>query len=146
LDLAGRFAEFLSGFAPRTLAWSASAAALAIVLQAGVLATVMLKDHDRSAETQVAQQDTARWAGLGNLASSTNGQGPVVVLRFTPQATMTDVTKFLEAYNGVLVDGPKRGLYTARLAVSGTPATEVPKVMQKIQAEAKIVEFIAIKE
>src|SRR6266478_1836444 len=33
LDLAGRFAEFLSSFSPRTLAWSASAAAIAIVVQ-----------------------------------------------------------------------------------------------------------------
>src|SRR5579862_9674049 len=35
--LAGRLTRFIAGLAPRTLAWSASAAALALVLQAGVI-------------------------------------------------------------------------------------------------------------
>ena len=39
-DFAGRVSDFLSGFAPRTLAWSAAAAALAIVVQAA-------RDHRR---------------------------------------------------------------------------------------------------
>src|SRR5215472_2546186 len=36
-DLAGRFADFISSLSPRTLAWAAAGAALAIVLQAGVI-------------------------------------------------------------------------------------------------------------
>ncbi len=44
-DLGGRISEFLSGFAPRTLAWSATAAAAAILLQAAVITTVMFRDH-----------------------------------------------------------------------------------------------------
>ena len=38
-----RIAEFFAGLSPRTLAWSAGAAALAILLQAGLIAGVMLK-------------------------------------------------------------------------------------------------------
>src|SRR5215471_4868080 len=45
LDLGGRISQFLSGFAPRTLAWSATAAAVAILLQAAVITSVMVKDH-----------------------------------------------------------------------------------------------------
>jgi hypothetical protein len=37
-DLAGRFSEFLSRLTPRALAWSATAAAVAILLQAAVIA------------------------------------------------------------------------------------------------------------
>ena len=44
-DLAGRISDFLSGFSPRTLAWSAAAAALAIVVQAGVITGVVMKEH-----------------------------------------------------------------------------------------------------
>src|SRR5215471_9734338 len=44
-DLGGRISEFLAGFAPRTLAWSATAAALAILLQAAVITTVVVKDR-----------------------------------------------------------------------------------------------------
>src|SRR4029450_2827711 len=44
-DLSGRISEFLSGFAPRTLAWSATAAALAILVQAAVITTVVVREH-----------------------------------------------------------------------------------------------------
>ncbi|MGA6979435.1 MAG: hypothetical protein WBZ23_23320 [Pseudolabrys sp.] len=44
LNLDGRISEFLAGLSPRTLAWSATAAALAIVVQAGFLADIMLKE------------------------------------------------------------------------------------------------------
>src|SRR5882762_4493025 len=43
-DLAARVSEFLSGFAPRTPAWSATAAAVAILLQAAVITSVVVKD------------------------------------------------------------------------------------------------------
>src|SRR5262249_37381827 len=40
--------EKLSSFSPRTLAWSATAAALAIVLQAGLLAGMFVSERDGS--------------------------------------------------------------------------------------------------
>ena len=43
-DLGGRISEFLSSFSPRTLAWSATAAAVAILLQAAVITSVVVKD------------------------------------------------------------------------------------------------------
>src|SRR6202140_685771 len=45
IDFGVRIAEFLASFSPRTLAWSATAAALAIVLQAGLLAGIVLKER-----------------------------------------------------------------------------------------------------
>ena len=44
-DLAGRISEFLSGLTPRTLAWSATAAAVAILMQAAVIAAVVVKEQ-----------------------------------------------------------------------------------------------------
>ncbi|MEA2907151.1 MAG: hypothetical protein QOI12_4538 [Alphaproteobacteria bacterium] len=130
-DLAGRMAAFLSGFAPRTLAYAAGAAAIALVIQSAVLTTVMIKDQ----------------AGSGlELASYANG-GSVAVVRFVPQATASDITKFLDAYKAVVVDGPKKGgLYSVRLSADGMPKAEVTKIVQRMQSESKIVEFIATKE
>jgi hypothetical protein len=42
-DLAARVSDVLSGFSPRALAWTATAAALAIVVQATVIAAVMVE-------------------------------------------------------------------------------------------------------
>src|ERR1700733_728408 len=44
LNLGARIAQFFASLSPRTLAWSASAAALAILLQAGLLAGIALKE------------------------------------------------------------------------------------------------------
>jgi anti-sigma-K factor RskA len=133
-DLAGRISEFLSGFSPRTLAWSATAAAVAILLQAAVLTSVVIKDHQ-----------TGQNFGL---ASQATGDGTVAVVRFSPQASVAEITKFLDAHKAVMVDGPnmqKGGLYSIRLAVTGLPKAELIKLVQRMQAESKIVEFIATK-
>jgi anti-sigma-K factor RskA len=132
-DLAGRVSEFLSGFSPRTLAWSATAAAVAILLQAAVLTSVVIKDQ------------------AGNsfgLASQATSDGTLAVVRFAPQASVAEITKFLDAHKAVMVDGPnmqKGGLYSIRLAVTGLPKAELIKLVQRMQAESQIVEFIATK-
>jgi anti-sigma-K factor RskA len=132
-DLAGRISEFLSGFSPRTLAWSATAAALAILLQAAVLTSVVIRDQGGQ--------------NFG-LASQATGDGTVALVRFAPQATVAEITKFLDAHKAVVVDGPdmqKGGLYSIRLAVTGLPKAELIKLVQRMQAESKIVEFMATK-
>ncbi len=51
-NLGARLRDFFASLTPRTLAWSASAAAVAILLQAGLIAGIMIKEngagsHDR---------------------------------------------------------------------------------------------------
>jgi anti-sigma factor RsiW len=45
LNLGARVAGFFVSLSPRTLAWSASAAAIAILLQAGLIASIVIKEH-----------------------------------------------------------------------------------------------------
>ncbi len=45
IDLGARIRVFFASLSPRTLAWSASAAALAIVLQAGFIAGILIKQQ-----------------------------------------------------------------------------------------------------
>jgi hypothetical protein len=133
-DFAGRISEFLAGFAPRKLAWAASAAVVAIVAQGAVLTTVAFK------EPGAAVFDY----GLQSYRSIDDA---LVVIRFVPQATLGDITKFLDAHHAAVVDGPKKGqLYMIRLPVSGTDKPEMAKFAQRMRAESKIVEFIATKE
>jgi hypothetical protein len=131
-DFAGRVAEYLSSFAPRTLAWSAAAAMVAIVAQAAVLAAVVVKDQG---------------GPRVELASYPSGDGPLAVIRFSPRATAADITTFLNAHKAIVVDGPKAGgLYSVRLAGISVPKAEIAATIQRMQAESKIVDFVAIKE
>jgi hypothetical protein len=126
LNLSARWAEFMAGFSPRTLAWSAGAAALAIVLQAAVITGVMIKD--RGAGFEIAshgQQVTA--------------PGSFALVRFAPEATAADITRFLEANKLTVVGGPATGgMYRIRVADANAPKDEVARVMERIQGDRLI--------
>jgi len=132
--LGSRVSDFFARLSPRTLAWSASAAVVAILLQAGLLAGVMLK------ETKTAGYETAS-------APTTNpGVGAFTLIRFAPQATSDDITKFLEANKLSIAAGPMAGgLYKVRVAVTGIPKGELARIVKKLQ-EDKVVGFIAATE
>ncbi|HZL63187.1 MAG TPA: hypothetical protein VFC32_12925, partial [Pseudolabrys sp.] len=110
LNIGARVAEFFASLSPRTLAWSASAAAIAILLQAGLIATVMIKE--KSADGY----ETASAPGTDP------GVGAFTLIRFAPQASSDDITKFLEANKLQVAAGPMSGgLYKVRVAVTGLP-------------------------
>src|ERR1700683_1881281 len=57
-NLGARIRDFFAALSPRTVAWSAAAAALAIVLQAGVIGGVLLNENNRRGyETASAPSD-----------------------------------------------------------------------------------------
>ena len=130
-DVAGRISEFLSGFAPRTLAWSATAAVVAILVQAAVISAVLIKEDD---------------APTGPRLASAESQGSFAVVRFAPQATAAEITNFLGAYKATLVEGPLRSggsLYRIRLADTKLPPSKVAQIVQQMQDESKVVGFVA---
>src|SRR5262245_51943116 len=70
-DLIGRVSEFLSSFAPRTVAYAAAAATVALFVQGAVLTSIAVKDQ----------------SGLIELSSIPNKTNAHVVVRFKPDAT-----------------------------------------------------------
>ena len=128
-DITARISEFLSGFAPRTLAWSAAAAVVAIMLQAAVIAAVVIKDS------------APNTYGVANASS----EGTFAVVRFTPQATFAEISNFLGVYRATVVEGPVRAgsMYRIRLSDSTLPAVEVNKIIQQMQSESRVVGFAA---
>jgi hypothetical protein len=54
-DLGSRFSEFLSSLTPRTLAWSATAAAVVILVQAAVITAVVVKEQGAPSAQQMAE-------------------------------------------------------------------------------------------
>jgi anti-sigma factor RsiW len=127
-----RIREFFAALSPRTLAWSAGAAALAILLQAGVIAGIMLKEKSAGGyETAAAPKSAA-------------GEGTYALIRFQPQATAADVTKFLETNKLSIADGPSAGgLYRVRIAAKGTPKADLDRILKTLQDD-KVVGFIAV--
>jgi hypothetical protein len=127
-NFGGWLSDKLSSFSPRTLAWSATAAALAVVLQAGLLAGMFVSDH------QGRLYDTASFP----TEHVANGAGTYAMISFAPQATAGEITKLLETYNISLVEGPNGGVYKVRLAVTSLPKEEVAKVLKRLQDESSV--------
>jgi hypothetical protein len=68
------------------------------------------------------------------------------MIRFAPQATATDITRFLEANKLSVASGPAPGgLYRVRVAGTGIPKAELVKIVKQLQQD-KTVEFIAAVE
>jgi hypothetical protein len=118
-----RFAEFLAGFSPRGLALASGAAALAIVLQAGVIAGVVIKDRGATFDA----------ASHGQTAALS---GSFALVRFAPEATAADITRFLETNKFTVVDGPKPGgMFKVKVADASVSKEEVDRIMARIQAD-----------
>jgi hypothetical protein len=131
-DLSSRISEFLWSLTPRTLAWSATAIAVAILVQAAVIAAVVVKEQSSPSEPELA---------------SASNEGSYAVVRFAPQATANDITNLLGAYKATVVEGPLAGqLYRIRLSETKLPKAEVGKIVRQMQSESNIVDFIAAKE
>lgn len=128
-DLAGRIAGFLSGFSPRTVAYAAAAATVALFLQAAVLTSLVVKDQPG----QTSEATTLASAGSNTYAT----------VRFTPQATSSEIVRFLNVYDAEVFDGPnKTSSFKVRFKGNPTEA-DVLKIVQRMQADTRLVEFVA---
>src|SRR6201989_2570466 len=100
--LSARFAGFFASLSPRTLAWSATLGAIALVRQAGVIGAVLVKN----------QSGTFQTASL-----STNdhdpgvGAAPRALVRFAPEAKVADITALLDSYQASIVDSAREGMF-----------------------------------
>jgi hypothetical protein len=132
--LGSRIAGFFASLTPRTLAWSASAAAVAILLQAGLIAAIVIHENSPGG------YETAS-------APATNpGVGSFTIIRFAPQASSDDITKFLEVNKLQIASGPSAGgLYTVRVSEAALPKDELARIVKTLQGN-KVVGFIATTE
>ena len=119
--VAGRFATFIAGFSPRTLAIAASAACLAIALQASVLVSMLTKP---AAEQSVAGSDTIR------------SRGTYAMVRFAREASAAEITRFLENNQATLVDGPQPGgIYRVRIAMKKLAKSEFARIVSRMRED-----------
>ncbi len=126
-------------FTPRAMAWSAGAAAVIILLQAGVITRMVLhEDGGQSFEV-------SSYGGSG----ATRGVdiASYALVRFVPQASIAEISRFLDSHDAKIVDGPRPGgsggMYRVRVARSYLPKDDLDKLVKEMQASSNIVSFAA---
>ena len=122
-------AQFFSGLSPRTMAWSAGAAALALLLQAGVIGAVLMKGP---ASYQTASLSTNEPASLTRDLGA--GSPPRALVRFAPDARMSDISALLENYQATVVGGAN-GLFRLQFGSKAMGKDEAASLMNKLRGE-----------
>jgi putative zinc finger protein len=140
LARAGLGAWLTDLFTPRAFAFAAGAAAIVILLQAGVITKLML---------QQPAGEIASTKGSGGFETASAcpptcvEKGAFVLVRFASQASIADITKFLDGRDAVIVDGPRpggaAGMYRVRVAEMQLPKDELDKVVKEFQAAGNLV-------
>ena len=130
-NLGARIRDFFAALSPRTVAWSAAAAALAIVLQAGVIGVVLVNENnERGYETASAP-------------STISGDGTYALIRFQPQVSAADITRFLDTNKFSIAAGPLAGgLFRVRIAPTKLAKTDRDRLITTVQTD-QVVSFIA---
>jgi hypothetical protein len=130
LNLASLVSRFFASLSPRTLAWSASLGALALLLQAGVIGAVLMKNQ--TATYQTASLSTNEPI-TRDLAART--PPPRALVRFAPDARVADITALLDNYHASIIDGAKGGLFRLQFGNAAMTKDEAANLLSKLQNE-----------
>lgn len=128
-NFSGRISEFFTSLSPRTLAWSASLGALALLFQAGIIGAVLVKNQNATFQTASLSVNEPVTRALGPEAP------PRALVRFAPDARVADITALLDNYQASIVDGAKGGLFRLQFGNKAMGKDELAGLMSKLQGE-----------
>jgi hypothetical protein len=127
-------ASFFAALSPRALAWSASVAAVLLVLQSGVIGAFLIKD--RSATFQTASLSVNEQSSNAPVTRALGRQQtpPRALVRFKPDARMSDITALLDAYQATIIGGGQGGMFRLQFN-GGAMQDDTARVIGKLQNE-----------
>ena len=132
MNMSVRISEFFAKLSPRTLAWSASVGAVALLLQAGVIGAVLMKNQTsgtfETASLDVKERNAPMTRDLGAIPA------PRLLVRFTPDARVADITALLDSYQASIIDGAKGGLFRLQFGGAGGK-DDVAALLSRLQKE-----------
>jgi anti-sigma factor RsiW len=124
---AARITDLFAAFSPRSIAWASAAAAVVILLQAGVIGGVLLHEHGTELASVAETAPTAA--------------GSYALVRFAPQASAADITAFLDSRKAAIVDGPRGGMYRVRVAEKTLSKEDLDRLVKAMQDDRAVVGF-----
>ncbi len=125
-NVIARIADIIVSLSPRTLAYSATIGALALILQAGVIGAILTRALPSGYEVASAPTQAAR--------------GTLVLVRFQSDAKLSDIMQLLDAYNASIVTGPMAGMFRVQVGNKALTASDAEALVKRLQGE-RIVSF-----
>ncbi len=113
-----------------SLCWMGAAAAIAIIVQAAVVTTLIV--------TQYSETFTTASGGAG-----VTGAGTLAVVRFADGANTSAIVDVLTSLGMTIIDGPKGGgLFTIRLGPKDMSDVERDRTIATLKARGDLVAFV----
>ena len=126
-----RISDFFASLSPRTMAWSASAAVLALLLQAGAIAMIVANNQSATYQTASLSTNDTLTRGL----DLTGVGAPRALVRFAPDARVADVTALLDNYQASVIDGGKGGMFRLQFGSRAMSRDETASLLARLQKE-----------
>jgi hypothetical protein len=130
-NISARISEFFAKLSPRTLAWSAGLGAVALLLQAGVIGAVLVKNQGASFQTASLDLSERNAPITRELGASP----PRALVRFSDDARVADIKALLDTYQASIVDGAKGGLFRLQFGTGAMGKSDLAALMSKLQKE-----------
>ncbi|MGH6703208.1 MAG: hypothetical protein ACREC2_12465, partial [Bradyrhizobium sp.] len=113
---------------PRTLAWSASLAAVVLLVQAGTIGAMLMRNSSTSAQT----------ASLGTDGPTTRSlrseSPPRALVQFEPDARIADITALLNTYHATVI-GARGGMFRLQFGDRAMSTDETAGQLRKLDGE-----------
>jgi anti-sigma factor RsiW len=129
LDLSARISGFFASLSPRTLAWSASLGTLALLMQAGIIGAVLVKNQNASFQTASLSMNEPVTRDLAARTAP-----PRALVRFAPDARVADINALLQSYQASIV-GAANGLFRIQFGTKAMSKEELAGLMSKLRSE-----------
>jgi anti-sigma factor RsiW len=124
--------EKLALLSPRTLAYAAGAAALALVIQAGVIGSSFISGPT---QFQTASHSPA--------PAAPRAEGTYILIGFAADATAGDMARLLEQVKGSIVEGPRPGgFYRVRIGEGAMSPADLDRVVGTLRGQTSLVRFV----
>ena len=133
-----RLLGFFDSLSPRALAWSASFGILLVLAQAGIIAAVMMRSQPatyQTAQLNISERSVGEplTRAIGPTQLSTASVHALV--RFAPDARISDITTLLNNYKATIIDGARGGLFTLQLGERPMSKDEASGLIARLQRE-----------
>ncbi|MCX7318516.1 MAG: hypothetical protein NT113_03120 [Hyphomicrobiales bacterium] len=150
-----RLTGFFASLTPRTLMAGTAIGCLAIMLQAGVIGSIVMQREDggtrpalqeRAAPTAApsavpapvarsAPAVTTRSMQSASPAATAADGATRLIVRFAPTARVSDITALLDAYQGTIVGNDKDGLFRLQFGSQTMTKDQVAGLIRRLENE-----------
>ena len=121
-------AGFFAALTPRTLAWSASLAAVVLLVQAGTIGAMLMRNSPASLQTTPLGPD-------GPITRSLRSESPPrALVQFEPDARIADITALLNTYHAAII-GARGGMFRLQFGDRAMSEDETAGLLRKLDGE-----------